>query len=242
VFSSFENKKKDENALILFSGGQDSAVCLFYALATFNKVYTVGFNYGQRHSTELTVRRDFLQKIRNKFPEKTANLHEDCVFELKALAQAGSNALTEARQIEAPAQGLPNTFVPGRNLMFFTQGAAYAYDKNIKYLIGGMCETDYSGYPDCRDDSLKALQVALNLGMEADFVIETPLMRVNKAHTWKMTEFYLGAPGVEFLVEHTHSCYIGVRDKRHDWGYGCGECPACKLRSTGYYEFVNLTA
>ncbi len=240
MLNLFENKKKDENALVLFSGGQDSAVCLFYALENFKNVYTVGFDYGQRHRTELSVRQEFLIKIDEIFPEKTGNLRHDCLFELNALSKAGSNALTEVKEIKAPQDSLPNTFVPGRNIMFFTQAAAYAYDKNIKYLIGGMCETDYSGYPDCRDDTLKALQVALNLGMETNFVIETPLMRVNKAQTWEITKYFGGKKAVDFLIQYTHSCYLGVRDQLFDWGYGCGECPACILRKKGYYEFINL--
>lgn len=228
---------KNEKALVLFSGGQDSAACLMTALDTYGEVTTIGFDYGQRHKTELDVRKSFLSELTALFPDKSRHLGEDYVFDLTALARAGENALTTEKNIVTGEDGLPNTFVPGRNLMFFTQAAAFAYTRGIKYLIGGMCETDYSGYPDCRDDTLKALQVALNLGMQANFVIQTPLMRVNKPETWEMIDHWGGEKAVDLVVKQTHSCYKGERKILHIWGYGCGDCPACHLRAKGFEAF-----
>ncbi|HEX6001023.1 MAG TPA: 7-cyano-7-deazaguanine synthase QueC [Hyphomicrobiaceae bacterium] len=221
-------------ALVLFSGGQDSTVCLAWALKRFERVETIGFDYGQRHGIELACRQQVLDALRAGYPAWAARLGEDHVLDLGALGAISETALTQDRAIAFSASGLPNTFVPGRNLLFFTFAAAVAYRRGVKHLVGGMCETDYSGYPDCRDDTLKALQVALNLGMEQRFVLHTPLMWIDKAATWEMAHRLGGARLVEIIQEHTHTCYLGDRTRRHPWGYGCGACPACKLRALGW--------
>jgi 7-cyano-7-deazaguanine synthase len=230
-----------QSALVLFSGGQDSTVCLAWALERFEHVETIGFDYRQRHSVELECRTNVLRNLRQTFPAWAPRLRDDHVLDLAALSGISETALTQDRVIAFASSGLPNTFVPGRNLLFFTFAAAVAYRRGSKHLVGGMCETDYSGYPDCRDDSLKALQVALNLGMDQRFVVHTPLMWINKAETWALATKLGGGSLVELIKEHTHTCYMGDRTKRHDWGYGCGECPACKLRAEGYdrFEVVN---
>jgi 7-cyano-7-deazaguanine synthase len=229
-------------ALVLFSGGQDSTVCLAWALQTFAHVETVGFDYGQRHRVELACRLDVLQAIQARFPAWQGRLGQDHVVDLASLGQISDTALTQERSIDFAASGLPNTFVPGRNLLFFTFAAAIAYRRGLKHLIGGMCETDYSGYPDCRDDTLKALQVTLSLGMDQRFVLHTPLMWKDKAATWDMAN-ELGGVGLHEIVrELTHSCYLGDRTHHHDWGYGCGTCPACELRATGYEKHVATQA
>jgi 7-cyano-7-deazaguanine synthase len=227
----------DSAALVLLSGGQDSTVCLAWALERYARVETVGFDYGQRHAVELQCRAEVLGELRAHFPRWAPKLGEDRVLRLDAVRELGDTALTREVEIAMGANGLPTTFVPGRNLLFFTLAAALAYRRGTRVLVGGMCETDYSGYPDCRDDSLKALQVALNLGMEKRFVIETPLMWLDKAATWRLAEALGGPALVALIEEHTHSCYKGVRAERHAWGYGCNACPACELRANGYKRY-----
>ena len=227
----------DATALVLLSGGQDSTVCLAWALERYARVETVGFDYGQRNAVELDCRTRILREMAN-MPRWGAKLAADTVIDLGVLGKISDTALTRDVEIALGANGLPTTFVPGRNLLFFTVAAALAYRRGIKVLVGGMCETDYSGYPDCRDDTLKALQVALNLGMERRFVIETPLMWIDKAGTWRLAEELGGAALVELVTEHTHSCYKGERRERHAWGYGCAACPACDLRAKGYARYM----
>jgi 7-cyano-7-deazaguanine synthase len=221
-------------ALVLFSGGQDSATCLAWALDRFEAVETVGFDYGQRHKVELEVRRAFLGRVRRDFPDWAARLGEDHLIALPALAQISDTALTRAGEFAMTEAGLPNTFVPGRNLIFLTYAAALAYRRGLKHLVTGVCETDYSGYPDCRDDTVKALQAAINLGMESRLVIDTPLMWIDKSQTWALAETLGGQALVSAIVEDTHSCYQGDRSALHAWGYGCGACPACDLRRRGF--------
>lgn len=224
----------DGGALVLFSGGQDSAVCLAWALERFSRVETMGFDYGQRHRVELDVRMTFRKRLAGVYPQAADRLGEDHLLDLAVLGAISDTALTDDRAIEMSTSGLPNTFVPGRNLLFLTFAAAVAYRRGLKHLVTGVCETDYSGYPDCRDDTIKALQVAINLGTESRFVIETPLMWRDKAATWALAEALGGQPLVDLILEDSHSCYIGDRAHRHDWGYGCGSCPACGLRASGY--------
>ena len=226
-----------EGALVLFSGGQDSATCLAWALDRFERVETVGFDYGQRHRVELTCRagiRTTLAELKGAWGQR---LGEEHTIKLASLGEISSTALTRDVAIEIGKEGLPNTFVPGRNLIFLTFAAALAYRRGLRHLVGGMCETDYSGYPDCRDDTIKALQVALNLGMEKRFVLHMPLMWIDKAATWDLARALGGDPLVDLIVEKTHTCYHGDREKRHDWGYGCGVCPACELRAAGFGRF-----
>jgi len=220
-------------ALVLFSGGQDSTTCLAWALARCAHVETVGFDYGQRHAIELAQRLTVIERLRAAFPDWSARLGDDHFVSMRELAQLSDTALTQAAEIRMGAAGLPNTFVPGRNLLFFTYAAAIAYRRDLTLLVGGMCETDYSGYPDCRDDTLKALQVALSLGMDRRVVVQTPLMWRDKAATWALAHELGGAPLVEIIRRDTHSCYLGARDE-HDWGAGCGTCPACELRAAGW--------
>jgi 7-cyano-7-deazaguanine synthase len=226
-----------ETALVLLSGGQDSTTCLAWALANFGRAETIGFSYGQRHAVELDCRPVILAEVRKRFPAWAAKLGEDHLVDLGVISELGATAMTHDIAIKMGEAGLPNTFVPGRNLLFFTTAAALAYRRGIRSVVGGMCETDYSGYPDCRDDTIKALQVALGLGMERRFVLETPLMRVDKAATWALAEELGGAPLLEIIVDHTHSCYLGDRAHRHEWGCGCGDCPACTLRKEGYRRY-----
>jgi 7-cyano-7-deazaguanine synthase len=221
-------------ALVLFSGGQDSTTCLAWALDRFDRVETIGFDYGQRHRVELDCRTRVLAALRAGFPRWAGRLGEDHLVDLQVLGGISETALTRDVALAMAEGGLPNTFVPGRNLLFFTFAAAIAYRRGLRHLVGGMCETDYSGYPDCRDDTLKALQVALNLGMDRRFIVETPLMWLDKAATWALAETLGGKALVELVREETHSCYAGDRASRHDWGYGCGACPACELRANGY--------
>lgn len=228
-----------QSALVLFSGGQDSTVCLAWALDRFEHVETIGFDYRQRHSVELSCRTDVIRNIRQAFPAWAPRLGEDHMLDLTVLGGISETALTQDRAIAFASSGLPNTFVPGRNLLFFTFAAAVAYRRGAKHLVGGMCETDYSGYPDCRDDTLKALQVALNLGMDQRFVVHTPLMWIDKAATWTLAEKLGGERLVELIKADTHTCYMGDRSHRHEWGFGCGECPACKLRADGYGRFIS---
>lgn len=228
----------DRGALVLFSGGQDSATCLAWALDNFDTVETVGFDYGQRHRVELTVRDEFRAQVKVLRPGWSDRLGADHMLDLSILGQVSETALTRDAEIAMRDDGLPNTFVPGRNLIFFTLAAALGYRRHLRHLVGGMCETDYSGYPDCRDDTLKALQVTLNLGMGSRQVIHTPLMWIDKAATWRMAEEIGGAPLVDLIRSATHTCYLGVRDEQHAWGFGCGDCPACDLRRRGYEEFI----
>jgi len=224
----------NDAALVLFSGGQDSTTCLAWALDRFARVETIGFDYRQRHAIELSCRKAVLDAVRAKFPRWRGKLGDDHLVDLGVIAKLGDSALTHEAEIALGADGLPNTFVPGRNLLFFTAAAAIAYRRGITALVGGMCETDYSGYPDCRDDTIKAMQLALGLGMDRRFVIHTPLMWIDKAATFALAQEIGGDAFVDLLVEETHTCYLGDRTHRHAWGYGCGECPACRLRAEGF--------
>ncbi|QYK43837.1 MAG: 7-cyano-7-deazaguanine synthase QueC [Xanthobacteraceae bacterium] len=224
-------------ALVLFSGGQDSTVCLAWALTRFRRVETIGFEYGQRHGIEMTVRPRIRDKLAALDPRWKERLGEDHVVNLDSLGQISETALTRNAQIEMTASGLPSTFVPGRNLIFFSFAGAVAYRRGVKHLIAGMCETDYSGYPDCRDDTIKAMQLALGLGMDRRFVLHTPLMWIDKAATFELAERIGGKPLGDLVIEETHSCYMGDRAHRHEWGYGCDDCPACKLRKAGYAKY-----
>lgn len=231
-----------DSALVLFSGGQDSTVCLALALTRYGRVETVGFRYGQRHDAELSARKAVREAIAARFPGWAERLGPDHEVDLSALGALSETALTRDTEIAFSEGGLPNTFVPGRNLLFFTYAAAIGYRRGIMRLIGGMCETDYSGYPDCRNETLSALAKTLQLGTEAPFQIETPLMWRDKADTWALAEALGGPALTEIVVEHSHTCYLGVRDIRHDWGYGCGECPACRLRAEGYRSWRGTSA
>jgi 7-cyano-7-deazaguanine synthase len=230
---------RDDAALVLFSGGQDSATCLAWALDRFAHVETLGFDYGQRHVVELACRDAFRAAVPGIDPGWGGRLGPDHTLRLAALGEVSDTALTRQAEIAMGAEGLPNTFVPGRNLMFLTFAAALAYRRGIRRIVAGMCETDYSGYPDCRDDTIKALQVALNLGMERRFVLETPLMWLSKGQTWRLAERLGGQALVAAVVEHTHTCYLGERSRRHPWGYGCGTCPACELRARGWHHYAS---
>jgi 7-cyano-7-deazaguanine synthase len=227
----------ETGALVLFSGGQDSSTCLAWALDRFAHVETLGFDYGQRHRVELDCRANVRAGLAGMKPEWAARLDEDHTVGLAALGEISNTSLTRDVAIEMTDAGLPNTFVPGRNLVFLTFAAALAYRRGLKHIVAGMCETDYSGYPDCRDDTIKALQVALNLGMDKRFVLHTPLMFIDKAETWRLTEALGGAALVALIRDESHSCYLGDRTTRHDWGHGCGTCPACHLRAAGWRRF-----
>ena len=234
------------SALVLFSGGQDSTTCLAQALSKYERVETVAFDYGQRHVVELQARLNVLREIKARFPAWAPKLGEDHLLDLAVLGQVSETSLTRDVAFKMESSGLPNTFVPGRNLLFLTLAAALAYRRDLQVLVTGVCETDFSGYPDCRDDTMKAMQLALSLGMDKRFLIETPLMWIDKADTWRMARTLgekSGSPQggedlVELIVEHTHTCYLGDREHRHAWGYGCGSCPACELRARGYQRFV----
>jgi len=223
-----------EAALVLLSGGQDSTVCLAWALERFECVETIGFDYAQRHRVEIDARVRVRERIIALRSDWAQRLGEDHLVRLDALAALSDTALTCETAIEIAENGLPTTFVPGRNLVFFAFAGALAYRRGAKHIVAGMCETDYSGYPDCRDDTLKAMQLALNLGMERRFVIHAPLMWIDKAATFALAYAIGGAAFIDLLVEHTHTCYLGDRTQRHDWGYGCGSCPACRLRAEGF--------
>lgn len=224
-------------ALLLFSGGQDSATALGWALERFPRVDTVGFTYGQRHVVEMEARAAVRHAVAATFPVWGARLGEDRVLDAGVLAELGGSTLTGEGAIEAPEDALPNTFVPGRNLLFLTLAAALAWQRSIGHLVAGVCETDDSGYPDCRDDTVKAMQVALNLGMDSRFVLHTPLMWLDKAQTWRLAERTGGEAWVEVVRTRTHTCYEGTRDTLHAWGYGCGRCPACRLRASGWRRY-----
>jgi 7-cyano-7-deazaguanine synthase len=224
-------------AIVLFSGGQDSTTCLAWALERFDRVETVGFDYGQRHRIEMDCRLRVREGMMRAFPHWAAKLGEDRVLALPVLGDISDSALTRDVEIAFAASGVPSTFVPGRNLLFFTLAAALAYRRGAAHLVGGMCETDYSGYPDCRDDALKSLQVTLGLGMDRRFVIHTPLMWLDKAQTWALASRLGGEDFVELVRAQTHSCYLGDRSIAHEWGFGCGRCPACELRAAGWARF-----
>jgi len=227
-----------DGALVLFSGGQDSTTCLAWALQRYPRVETIGFAYGQRHAVEMDCRPRVLDGLRCDFAAWADRLGDDHVLDLSLLSQISDTALTQQRAIELQAGGLPNTFVPGRNLLFLGFAATVAYRRGLTVLVGGMCETDYSGYPDCRDNTIKAMQVALSLGLDARLVIETPLMWLDKADTWALARQLGGDALVALIVEHTHTCYLGERGTRHPWGYGCGQCPACALRRRGWEAYA----
>jgi 7-cyano-7-deazaguanine synthase len=226
-----------QGALVLFSGGQDSTTCLAWALARYATVETIGFDYGQRHAVELQLRPSLLAKMRQLSSEWNERLGMDHVIDLSLLGALSDTALTRETAIAMQSDGLPNTFVPGRNLLFMTVAACVAYRRGLTVLVGGMCETDFSGYPDCRNDTMESLQTTLNRGMASDFVIETPLMRIDKAQTWQLAQQLGGTALVELIRSETHTCYLGQRDQLHEWGYGCGRCPACILRAQGYGKF-----
>ncbi len=234
------------SALVLFSGGQDSTTCLAHALSRYPRVETIGFDYGQRHSVEMTARLNVLRELRQRFPAWSQRLGEDHVLDLGVLGKVSETSLTRDMAFRMEENGLPNTFVPGRNLLFLTLAAALAYRRGIQVIVTGVCETDFSGYPDCRDDTMKALQVALSLGMDHRFLIDTPLMWIDKAATWRLAHelgenaLLVGGGNalVDLIVEHTHTCYLGDREHRQPWGYGCGGCPACELRAKGWAAYT----
>ena len=227
----------DNSALVLFSGGQDSATCLAWALDRFDHVETIGFDYRQRHRAELDARGQFRAGLATHFPAWTPSWERTACLICRCLAKSAKRLLTRDVEIKTAPSGLPNTFVPGRNIIFLTFAAAVAYRRGLKHVVTGVCETDFSGYPDCRDDTIKALQVALNLGMESRFVLETPLMWINKAQTWMLAQRLGGTPLVDLIRDRTVTCYQGDIETTHDWGHGCGECPACQLREHGFKEF-----
>lgn len=229
---------ENQSALVLFSGGQDSSTCLAWALERFERVETVGFDYGQRHTIELTVRTQLREAMGRIKPIWQQRLAEDHMINLSALGEISQTSLTRDMEMAMGSEGLPNSFVPGRNLIFLTFAAAIAYRRGIRHLVTGVCETDYSGYPDCRDDTIKAMQVALGLGMERRFVLHTPLMWIDKAQTWRLTDELGGPALIEAIRDISHSCYLGER-KAHDWGHGCGHCPACELRADGFMRWRN---
>jgi 7-cyano-7-deazaguanine synthase len=227
-----------EGALVLFSGGQDSTTCLAWALDRFARVETIGFDYGQRNRIELECRNPIRREITARFPAWASRLGDDHLLDLTVLGKISDTALTRDAEFQLQANGLPNTFVPGRNLLFLTFAAALAYRRDLAVLVGGMCETDFSGYPDCRDNTVKAMQIALTLGMEKRFRVETPLMWLDKAATWQLARDLGGEPLIELIRTETHTCYLGERGMLHDWGYGCGKCPACELRARGYARWT----
>lgn len=231
----------NSSALVLFSGGQDSTTCLAWALARYERVETIGFDYGQRHAIELSMRPQLLTNLRAQNPAWQERLGDDHLIDLSLLASISNSALTSDAAIAMQENGLPNTFVPGRNLLFLTVAAALAYRRGMTALVGGMCETDFSGYPDCRNETLRALESAINLGMASTLRIETPLMWLDKAQSWKLAEELGGQALVELIRADTHTCYLGERGTLHAWGHGCASCPACALRARGYQEYLKHT-
>jgi 7-cyano-7-deazaguanine synthase len=225
------------SALVLFSGGQDSATCLAHALTRYERVETIAFDYRQRHVVELDARLRVLEALRSTYPQWASKLGQDHLLDVAVLGAVSETSLTRETEFQMQANGLPNTFVPGRNLLFLTLAAAVAYRRDLQVLVTGVCETDFSGYPDCRDDTMKAMQLALSLGMDKRLLIETPLMWIDKAATWRLAESLGGQMLVDLLIEHTHTCYLGERGQRHAWGYGCGHCPACELRARGWEKY-----
>lgn len=240
--ASLPDPVSPDGALVVFSGGQDSATCVAWALARFGHVETLGFDYGQRHAVELSCRATLREGMAQLHPEWKDRLGEDHTLDLKALGRVSETSLTRDTEIRMTESGLPNTFVPGRNLIFLTFAAALAYRRGLKHIVTGVCETDYSGYPDCRDDTVKALQVALNLGMETRFVLHTPLMWIDKARTWSLAESLGGEALVRLINRESHSCYLGTRGAPHPWGHGCGTCPACELRKAGWTAYETARA
>lgn len=228
-----------QSALVLFSGGQDSTTCLAWALSRYERVETIGFGYGQRHAIEMDCREVVRSSISGIDPSWEVRLGRDHVIDLTVLGQVSTSALTADLPLSKRPDGLPSTFVPGRNLVFLTFAAIVAHQRDLKHVVTGVCETDFSGYPDCRDDSVKALQVAINLGMEARLVLETPLMWIDKAATWGLAEKLGGQAFVDMIVENTHTCYLGDRTNRHGWGFGCGKCDACGLRREGWRRYMS---
>jgi len=237
---SLETVPPEHSALVLFSGGQDSATCLAWALNHYDRVETVGFDYGQRHAIEMTTRKTVLERFREVFPLAALRLGEDHVCDLKGFGAVAESSLTRQTEIVMTERGLPSSFVPGRNLAFFVYAAALADRRGIDHLVGGMCETDYSGYPDCRNNTLQAMQQVLRLGVERPYTIHTPLMYLDKAQTWSLAHSLGGDSLVDLILEDTHTCYNGVRAERHAWGYGCSNCPACQLRKTGFEHFLEM--
>jgi 7-cyano-7-deazaguanine synthase len=231
------SSSEQNTALVLFSGGQDSATCLAWALSRFSRVETLGFHYGQRHAIELDCREALLTGFKTIHDDWREKLGENHTLDIPTLGTISETALTRDVAIEMVEGGLPNTFVPGRNLVFLMFAAALAYRRGIRHIVGGMCETDYSGYPDCRNDTIKALEVALNLGMDRQFELHTPLMWRDKAATWALAHELGGDALVDLIREQSHTCYLGERGEKHAWGYGCGECPACRLRAKGWHEY-----
>jgi 7-cyano-7-deazaguanine synthase len=245
-----ENQRMHTTALVLFSGGQDSTTCLAQALSRYSRVETVAFDYGQRHIVELEARLNVLREIKARFPQWAHKLGEDHLLDLAVLGQVSDTSLTRDVAFKMESSGLPNTFVPGRNLLFLTLAAALAYRRDLQVLVTGVCETDFSGYPDCRDDTMKAMQLALSLGMDKRFLIETPLMWIDKAETWALAHRLGESSGtpdggnalIELIIEHTHTCYLGDRRHGHAWGYGCGTCSACELRARGFERYRGALA
>lgn len=236
--SAIQTNTTATSALVLFSGGQDSATCLAWALERYARVETVGFDYGQRHAVEMQARLAVRDGMARVLPQWASRLGPDHIVDLTGFGAIGETAMTTDRAIEVGARGLPTTFVPGRNLVFLTVAAALADRRGLDVLVGGMCETDFSGYPDCRRDTIDAMQSALSLGLDKPVPIETPLMALTKAQTWALADRIGGAELVELIVEASHTCYLGDRERRHAWGYGCGTCPACELRAAGYQQWV----
>jgi 7-cyano-7-deazaguanine synthase len=236
--ASLDHVPASKSALVLFSGGQDSSACLAWALTHFDRVETIGFDYGQRHAIEMTTRTTVLEKFREVFPHWADRLGEDHVCDLRGFGAVAESSLTRETEIVMTERGLPSSFVPGRNLVFFVYAAAVADRRGLDHLVGGMCETDFSGYPDCRNETLQAMQKVLQLGVERPFEIHTPLMWIDKAQTWALSEELGGEPLVNLILEETTTCYKGERGERHAWGYGCGDCPACQLRKTGFEHFI----
>lgn len=230
------------SALVLFSGGQDSTTCLAWALEHFASVETIGFDYGQRHRVELECRQPIRTRLPEVFPKWQARLGGDHLLDLAVLGDISETALTSDAVIRFAATGLPNTFVPGRNLLFLTLAAAVAYRRGLSALVGGMCETDFSGYPDCRDNTIKSMQVTLSLGMDRPFRVDTPLMWLDKAATWDLAQRLGGSELIEIIRDMTHTCYLGERDREFPWGRGCGGCPACDLRAKGYFQWTRMRA
>ncbi|MDI9331616.1 MAG: 7-cyano-7-deazaguanine synthase QueC [Alphaproteobacteria bacterium] len=224
-------------ALVLFSGGQDSTTCLAYALKRYRRVETLGFNYGQRHHIEMQARKQVLARLPEVLPQWRERLGPDHVLDLAVLGQVSETSLTREMAFQVSESGLPNTFVPARNLLFLTLAGALAYRRDLSALVTGVCETDFSGYPDCRDDTMKAMQLALSLGMDRRILIDTPLMWIDKAETWALAHDLGGDALVQLIVEHSHTCYVGDREHRREWGYGCGTCPACDLRAQGWQRW-----
>ncbi len=227
-------------ALLLFSGGQDSATCLAWALDRFDHIETVGFDYEQRHAVELQCRGNVREKVAALYPDWHSALGPDHILDLSVLGKISDTSLTRDVEIEMNETGLPSTFVPGRNLIFLNFAAAVGYRRGITTLIGGMCEADFSGYPDCRKQTLDVTMSSISLGMDRVFTLETPLMSISKAGAWDMAETLGGQDLVDIILEESHTCYLGERGRRYDWGYGCDDCPACDLRSKGWQEYMDV--